>query len=106
MMSFKIIVVPLSQFYLPNDACKDSDLSIGAITPESGGDTGSVSMLIYGCNFTGSSTVKLVKSGETDIVGDSVGVDDDGKTIFATFDLNSKSRGAWDVVVTNPTVLL
>ena len=92
----------VSKFYLPNDACKDSDLSIGAITPESGGDTGSVSMLIYGCNFTGSSTVKLAKSGETDIVGDSVGVDDDGKTIFATFDLNSKSRGAWDVVVTNP----
>lgn len=80
----------VSKLLLPNSQCDDSNLSISGIYPEEGGDIGSVTVHIYGCNFQAGATVKLVKSDQPDILGDSISVYDDGKTIDATFDLTGQ----------------
>jgi len=72
------------------------------IRPNKGGDTGSVSVNINGNEFVEGATVKFVKIGETDIIGNPVTVGENGTTIAVTFDLTGKARGAWDVVVDNP----
>jgi len=74
---------------------------VSAIGPSTGGDTGSVSAIVYGRGFTSGSTVKLSRAGQPDIAGDFVTVTGDGQ-IDATFYLVEKERGLWDVVVTNP----
>lgn len=79
-----------------------SILSISIILPNAGGDTGSVSAIIHGTGLADGATVKLMRSGQPDIVGDPVAVAADGRTVSTTFDLVGKARGAWDVVVTNP----
>ncbi len=92
----------VSRFYLPTSGCNDTELFITNIMPESGGDTGSVTMLISGCNFSGSTTVKLARDDQLDIKAEPVNVSEDGNSLYATFDLEGKERGVWDVVVTNP----
>lgn len=72
------------------------------IRPNSGGDTGTVSVNINGTGFSQGGTVKLVMDGEPDIVGDAVTVGENGTTITATFDLAGRTRGAWDVIIENP----
>lgn len=77
-------------------------LSISTILPSAGGDTGTATAFIHGTGFVEGATVKLARAGEDDIVGDPVAVAADGRTVSATFDLTGKTRGAWNVVVTNP----
>ena len=77
--------------------CKDIK-----IQPQAGGDTGSVTVRITGSGFADGTTIKLTKSGETDIEGTLVNIENDGTTLIATFDLTGKSRGLWDVAVTYP----
>jgi hypothetical protein len=72
------------------------------ISPSVGGDTGLVSVRILGDGFIEGTTVRLVRDGESDIIGNLVKVDASGRTLATTFDLTGKTRGAWDVVVTNP----
>ncbi len=72
------------------------------ITPNVGGDTGNVSVRINGSGFAYGAAVKLVKSGELDIIGNPVTVETNGVTIEATFDLKGKALGQWDLVVQNP----
>jgi hypothetical protein len=72
------------------------------IQPSVGGDTGNVSVQIIGVGFEQGATVKLVQSGQPDIVGSPVTVAGDGTSVNTTFALNGQPRGLWDVVVTNP----
>jgi hypothetical protein len=60
-----------------------------------------VSTSVSGVGFVDGASVKLVRAGEPDIVADPVAFRYQ-HTLFATFDLTGKPRGAWDVVVTNP----
>ncbi len=60
----------------------------------------SSSITINGANLTGA-TVKLQKSGETDIVG--TGVTGSGSSITANLNLSSAPPGTWNVVVTTGT---
>jgi len=76
--------------------------SVSRIAPNKGGDTGLVSVVIYGRAFAQGATVKLVKAGQPDIVGNPVRIAESGLNITTTFDLTRKARGIWDVVVTNP----
>ncbi|NOT54729.1 MAG: hypothetical protein HOP18_09015, partial [Deltaproteobacteria bacterium] len=85
------------QITLPGGA-----LTIGAITPKAGGDTGSVTVHVNGGGFLDGATVKLVRDGEFDILGNAVSVATDGFSAAARFDLTGKPRGLWSVVVTNP----
>ncbi len=73
-----------------------------SIFPKKGGDTGSVSVHIFGSGFEEGATVKLTRDGESDILGESVKVSGNGALINTTFNLVGKSRGLWDVVITNP----
>jgi hypothetical protein len=77
-------------------------LTITSITPNVGGDAGSVTAIITGGAYPAGTTVSLVRSGHTDIVGTGVGVASDGTSVTATFDLTGQSDGPWDVRVTRP----
>jgi hypothetical protein len=75
---------------------------VTAITPGSGNNTGPVNITnLAGANFQTGASVKLTKSGQTDIAATGVSVVSEGK-ITCAFDLTGAAAGAWDVVVTNP----
>jgi hypothetical protein len=69
------------------------------IVPKTGGNTGSVTALIYGFNVTGGASVKLTRGGEPNIVASPVGMGG-GAILSATFDLAGRATGPWNVVVT------
>ena len=92
----------VSKFFLPNSYCNSDYLSISKITPETGGDTGSVTMTIHGCQFQEGATVRLTRTDQPDIEADPVTVSDGGESISATLNLRGKELGIWNVVVTNP----
>jgi len=76
--------------------------TITGITPNSGLNNGVVNITdLTGTNFLNGATVKLTKSGNSDIVGTNVVVTDSTK-ITSTLDLNGRATGQWNVVVTNP----
>jgi len=89
----------LQAIYDAGIAGKCIDLTI---RPDKGGDTGSVSVHLNGTGFAQGATVKLVRTGEPDILGAPVTVGENGTTIDTTFDLTGKTRGVWDIVVENP----
>ncbi len=79
--------------------------AVTGITPNSGGNNGIVSITnLAGTGFVSGATVKLTKTGETDIVGTSVSVKS-ATQITCSFDLAGKALGLWNVVVTNPNGL-
>ncbi|MBI2568927.1 MAG: hypothetical protein HYV63_18050 [Candidatus Schekmanbacteria bacterium] len=77
--------------------------TLGAISPNRGGDTGSITafVTIAGISFQSGVSVKLVRSGQTDILAYPIGYLSPNR-VKATFDLLGKEQGSWDVVVTNP----
>ena len=79
------------------------DPTVTSITPNSGENTGTVSITnLAGTNFvSGSTSVKLQKTGEIDINGTSVVVVSSTQ-ITCNFDLSGAAAGSWDVVVTIP----
>ena len=91
----------IAKLFLPNSLCLGNDLFIDSLRPERGGDIGDIKVYIYGCNFKQGAKVKLVRTDQADIIGDSVSVSDDGHTITTIFDLAGKARGLWDISVTN-----
>jgi hypothetical protein len=76
--------------------------SVAKVLPNTGGNTGSVSVFVGGNGFVDGAMVKLTRAGEADIAGNPAQVDVGGSSIAARFDLAGKSIGPWDVVVTNP----
>ncbi len=76
--------------------------TIGSITPSSGLNNGSVNITdLAGSGFLTGATVKLTKTGQTDINATGVTVVS-GAKITCTFDLTGKASGLWNVVATNP----
>ncbi len=76
--------------------------TVTEITPASALDSGSVSITdLAGTGFQADVTVKLTKSGQTDI--EATGVTRvSGNQITCSIDLNGAALGLWNVVVTNP----
>lgn len=76
--------------------------SVSQIVP-SGAQSGSIANIsnLAGANFQAGATVKLTRTGESDIAGASVVVVSDVQ-ITCTFDLSGAAVGPWNVVVTNP----
>jgi len=75
--------------------------SISAITPAYGYNTGIVSITgLTGTGFVSTPSVVLSKSGESNITASSVSTT--STQITCTFDLNGKTAGTWNVIVTNP----
>ena len=77
-------------------------LRVLAIAPNQGGDIGSVTSTVTGEGIRQGATVLLRKSGETDIVGSSVSIVAAGTSLTSVFNLTGRTRGLWDLVVTNP----
>lgn len=77
-------------------------LRLLAMAPNQGGDIGSVTSTVTGEGIRQGATVLLRKSGETDIVGTSVSIVAAGTSLTSVFSLTGRTRGLWDLVVTNP----
>ncbi|MHB1458655.1 MAG: M6 family metalloprotease domain-containing protein, partial [Armatimonadota bacterium] len=75
--------------------------TIISISPDTSPNNGIVNITdINGTNFLDGATVKLTKTGETDIAATNVSVVSSTK-ITCNFDLTDKTVGAWNVDVTN-----
>jgi hypothetical protein len=71
--------------------------------PRFGGNTGQLTMYLFGAGFKKTSTVKLVKAGQSDIVADSTWLTDAlGEAMLAKFNLKNKTLGIYDVVIVTP----
>ena len=77
--------------------------SVTRVSPNKGGNTGTVTVTISGANLDPSAQVKLVKSGLSDVVAQPVTGLANGTRLTATFDLTGQSAGARDLVVSNPS---
>lgn len=77
-------------------------LRLTGAVPAKGGDTGLVTIRLAGNKFEPNTSVKLLRPGSGDIIGSSVLLADGGASLYATFDLRGKARGAWDIAVSNP----
>jgi sugar lactone lactonase YvrE len=74
-------------------------LTMSAITPNTGVNTGSVNITnLSGYDFAAGTTVKLTKTGETGIPGTGVSIASSNK-LTCTFDLTGKATGYWNVAV-------
>ena len=76
--------------------------SLAKALPNTGGNTGSLAVVVSGEGFAEGATVRLTRAGEADIIGNPVQVDVAASAIATTFDLTGRAIGLWDVVVTNP----
>ncbi|TAK63092.1 MAG: T9SS type A sorting domain-containing protein, partial [Bacteroidetes bacterium] len=74
--------------------------AIYSVSPNTGGNSGTISVTIHGKGFQDSALVKLVRDGYQDIEGFNTTVVDTG-TITTQFDLTGRQLGDWDVVVMN-----
>ncbi|MCX7777903.1 MAG: IPT/TIG domain-containing protein [Armatimonadetes bacterium] len=81
---------------------------ISTISPNNGDNNRSVTVTVTGYNFYPNATVKLVKSGQADIVGTILSMTDkDGNVangneeLQCVFDLKGKAPGKWNLVVIN-----
>ncbi len=76
--------------------------TLDGIEPGHAGNVGPVCATIFGSGFADGATVKLTRSGDSDIPGEPAEVLAGGVVISTEFDLNGKTPGTWDVVVMNP----
>jgi len=74
---------------------------IKSINVNHGGNSGQVTVYVYGGGFTPGTTFKLSRNGYSDIIGDTTIIPFMG-AIRSTFDLTGKQPGEWDVVVEIP----
>ncbi len=79
-----------------------SGLVISRVSPSEGGDSGTVTVVVRGSGLQPGATIKLVRSGEPDVVGTPTTVDTSGLVATTRFALAGTAHGLWDLVVTNP----
>lgn len=76
--------------------------TLTAVTPSSGPNTGTTTITnLAGTSFVSGASVKLTRSGYSDIIATGVAVESATK-ITCLIDLTGKQTGLWDIVVTNP----
>lgn len=75
---------------------------IAHVVSNKGGNSGLVSVVIYGEEFVSGAKAKLVRNGNGEIAAITSKVSLEGKALYAAFDLTGKSTGQWDVMVVNP----
>ena len=80
----------------------DSNPTVTSITPDTGGNTGDISITdLVGTNFQSGTTVTLNRTGYADIVANPVVVDSDIH-ITCTLPLSGATVGTWNITVENP----
>jgi len=75
--------------------------TIGSITPNVASNSADIDISLEGTGFAEGATVKLVKSGQPDIVASNVRVLAD-KMLVCTLPITGAGEGTWDVVIVNP----
>ncbi|HVL81144.1 MAG TPA: IPT/TIG domain-containing protein [Actinomycetota bacterium] len=75
-------------------------VTVTQLTPSAGINNGSVQVTIDGSGFADGATARLKRAGQPDIVGTSTAVESPTR-MRATFNLNGKAPGKWDMRVTN-----
>lgn len=71
--------------------------------PRFGGNTGQLTMYLFGAGFKTTSTVKLKLAGQNDIQADTTYLTDVlGESMLAQFDLKNKALGVYDVIIETP----
>jgi hypothetical protein len=71
--------------------------------PRFGGNTGQLTMYLFGAGFKATSKVKLKLAGQNDIIADSTWLTDAiGESMLARFNLKNKMLGIYDVVIETP----
>jgi hypothetical protein len=83
------------------DTVAPVSLSLSAVQPDRGGNTGFVTVTLHGTAFASGATVKLVAAGQPDIAASYIRLES-MNLMTARFDLSGHTPGARDVVVTNP----
>jgi len=77
--------------------------TVASITPSSGTTNPSVTITnVTGTNFSPSATLKLTKTGETDITATGVSIPNSTTVDSASFNLSGAATGTWNVIITNP----
>jgi hypothetical protein len=75
------------------------------ISPNRGGDQGTLTVTIYGGLFGPTPTVTLTRDGESDIPGaylEQVSNSNGGEVILVRFNLTDAARGTWDLELRRP----
>ncbi len=72
------------------------------VVPNYGGNTGTVTVNIYGKFFEQGATVQLSKTGSNTVIADSVKVLSNGSQIQCKLNLSGKDTGVYNVSVLNP----
>lgn len=75
---------------------------LSGVQPTKAGNTGPTAAILYGAGFQTGATVKLTRSGASDIVGTQVTVSGGGSVLTTSFNLTGARPGVWNVMVTNP----
>ncbi len=75
---------------------------IESVHPKKGGNTGAVTIELYGFGFVQGTTFILKKTGQSDITGNNYIINNEMR-IHSTFDLTGQVTGFWDVEVITPT---
>ncbi len=77
--------------------------AVYGIVPARSGNTATVLVHVAGNGFEDGVSVRLRRTGQTDIVGTPLSIDAGGSGISTLFDLDGATLGAWDLVVANPS---
>ena len=75
--------------------------TVALITPDSGENSGALTVNVTGTNFQVGATLMLTRTGEPDIMAANVSVNS-AISLTGDFDLTGAAVGAWNVVVVNP----
>ena len=75
------------------------------VTPNTGGNSGSITVDLQGTGFTPGTTAMLTRSASPNINATQVVVDPGGELLSATFDLTGQTPGAWNVMVSTPDLM-
>jgi YVTN family beta-propeller protein len=85
----------------PRISAPCSQLSISSVRPNSGGNTGSVTVNVSGCAFASGAQVKLTATGMPDIIGTNTNVLN-ASAMTTSFDLRGATPGPRSVLLTSP----
>ena len=83
------------------------EVAVTSVQPGRAGNAGTTLVVVHGSGFDAATTIKLVRSGEADVVGTDTVVGEGGLVALTRFDLTGKALGDWQLVVsaaaTTPT---
>jgi len=86
----------------PPRSTSSSAVTVSSVNPSSGINSGSVSITtVSGQGFQSGATVKLTRSGQSDIIGSGFSVANGTTINGGSFNITGTATGTWNVVVTN-----